>query len=617
MAGVSLNIVDKYRCQQTVEVNEEDSHAFLSSAKEVLANQQSDVLKSIVLNEDNKAFIHSIAWDLLTTIGSHLVDHSDEADTNVDCIFIIERIVEVGKAKEIFIGLLEQLDQFLDSAVARLFFRPLQTVLTKFGSSKDLYMEQALEQLHACMESIPLPQYDGLDRKQKRLLIQDEEYQQLEETCVDLVEFVSPFVFEVRDAVAKMEEDDLTSRKKFRSTLKIRDEIQRFLLRLMEYPLVFVEVDFLILQQEVDKIPEGEKTSYESGFCTCMKQILSYLADMRVSFSSLFSYKSNSQQEYEEVGSLEAEEDQCQLSILGISNLAYITQSVGLADARVPLSTALHKIHIATLLKKTEEPALFKGLELLHTLVDQIDSLTICSNLLQDDIYMKLPETLINIMVRHTSEALRQKSVRILPVYMDKFDWKGRYRLVTVLLKSAEHSGVKGFLIGRIKDYVHLTLQQNVNNEWFVGSHLRQILPSIFHLPNGSQTDLLEESDKIIAALNFLRYLLLRDSKKSDLTGVWSMLELIDKGYLSELITGLELSKMHYKQREEELVDEKKRARRAKDADNVSVSVGGQEISKMPFEQQMQVLTSAQFTFDLMQSLLGRVNEIISAQSTR
>lgn len=66
---------------------------------------------------------------------------------------------------------------------------------------------------------------------------------------------------------------------------------------------------------------------------------------------------------------------------------------------------------------------------------------------------------------------------------------------------------------------------------------------------------------RIIAALNFLRYLLLRDSKKSDLTGIWSMLELIDKGYLSELITGLELSKMHYKQREEELVDEKKRGK--------------------------------------------------------
>lgn len=46
--------ISQQRCQQTVEVNEEDSHAFLSSAKEVLANQQSDVLKSIVLNEDNK-----------------------------------------------------------------------------------------------------------------------------------------------------------------------------------------------------------------------------------------------------------------------------------------------------------------------------------------------------------------------------------------------------------------------------------------------------------------------------------------------------------------------------------------------------------------------------------
>lgn len=49
--------------------------------------------------------------------------------------------------------------------------------------------------------------------------------------------------------------------------------------------------------------------------------------------------------------------------------------------------------------------------------------------------------------------------MHILPIYIDKFDWKGRYRLLTVLLESSEHSGVKGFLIGRIKEYVHATLQ--------------------------------------------------------------------------------------------------------------------------------------------------------------
>ena len=67
---------------------------------------------------------------------------------------------------------------------------------------------------------------------------------------------------------------------------------------------------------------------------------------------------------------------------------------------------------------------------------------------------------------------------------------------------------------------------------------------------------------RIIAALNFLRYLLLRDPRHKDLTGVWSMLEDIDKGYLSDVVTGLELSKMHYKQREEELMDEKKRGKK-------------------------------------------------------
>lgn len=92
-------------------------------------------------------------------------------------------------------------------------FVGLCSVLRKFGSSKSLYLEQALDQLHACIEAIPLPQYDGLDRKQKRLLIQDEDYQQLEETCVDLVEFVAPFVFEIQETFGRVEEEDLQSRK--------------------------------------------------------------------------------------------------------------------------------------------------------------------------------------------------------------------------------------------------------------------------------------------------------------------------------------------------------------------------------------------------------------------
>lgn len=64
---------------------------------------------------------------------------------------------------------------------------------------------------------------------------------------------------------------------------------------------------------------------------------------------------------------------------------------------------------------------------------------------------------------------------------------------------------------------------------------------------------------RIIASLNFLRYLLLRDPKDVDATGIWSVLEQTDKGYLSELITGLELSRIHYKQRADDLLDEKKR----------------------------------------------------------
>ena len=49
----------------------------------------------------------------------------------------------------------------------------------------------------------------------------------------------------------------------------------------------------------------------------------------------------------------------------------------------------------------------------------------------------------------------------MLPRYISCYDWKGRYRLLRTLLKSTEHTGVCGLLIGKVKDYVHETLEVN------------------------------------------------------------------------------------------------------------------------------------------------------------
>ncbi|KAJ8039236.1 Glomulin [Holothuria leucospilota] len=477
----------KYESQQTAATSTEDSQAFLSAAKEALEGDQSHLLKSVVQDDKNQAFIFSVGWDLLSVIGTYLSENNDQAEANINCSTVIEKIAEVGKTKEVFIGLLEQLDQFLDSAVSRLFFHPLQTVLRKFGSSKSLYLDQALDQLHACIEAIPLPQYDGLDRKQKRLLIQDEDYQQLEETCVDLVEFVAPFVFEIQETVGRVEEEDLQSRKGFREALSARKEIQRFLIRLLEYPLVFVEVDFDATSDPTGgEEKEPSRLAYESGFCTCCKQILTYLTDMRCSITSLLSHIPDTPEPKEAAATAEADEvqdEQRHLSMLGLSNLVYLVHTVRLQEARRPsvyspdYLFALHKIHVATLLQKTEEPTLSKGMELLLTLTNQVEELALSSQLLMEDIYMNIPKTLIRIMVTHTSETLRKRAVHILPIYIDKFDWKGRYRLLTVLLESSEHSGVKGFLIGRIKEYVHATLQ---SVSWFLSLLLDVALQNHF-----------------------------------------------------------------------------------------------------------------------------------------
>ncbi|XP_071948066.1 glomulin-like [Antedon mediterranea] len=586
-------------------VDEDVCMRFTVAAKVCLKQQQSDILIDAVTNHE-VLLLHT-GWELLPIICPYLVNTEERDDVSYEnCVTLLELIAKVGKPKEIVLGLLEQIDRFLDYSVFLDFINPIQTALCRMETGFAKSLDIVLSTIYAHVKTIQLPGYETLAEEELLLMTQDPNYRRFEEIVVILMDFVSPFVFKV---VQAKKDNNLN-----KNMLTIRRDIELYLLKLLDYPLVFLSL--------VDK--DDNKDKLPTTFSTCAQQIMKYFEEMNTSFTNLIFYASNnnvkskpSKQEgpvEEDASSAGDDVDSC-LPEHGLACFAYLALSVQLCADQFPsIYSGQHVFqaassYIINLLQRPQAYAVSKGLDLLNSTVHDVDDLSLPSKWLDSKDYMQIANLLITIMIRCPVDQLRKGAVSLLKPFIKKWEFKGRYQLLRKQLRESNHFGVAGYLIGILKDFVHETLQDTSSNSWFIGQHLVDLCQYVFDLPDGAESDILEQSDKIIAALNFLRYLTLRDKLEVNATGVWTHLNDLDEHYLQPLHKGLDLSIAHYELKLEEI-----QTKGAKKDDRLNVSVGGQDLPAMPVAQQKEVLKSAQFTFDLIASLLGRVGEVISTE---
>lgn len=267
--------------------------------------------------------------------------------------------------------------------------------------------------------------------------------------------------------------------------------------------------------------------------------------------------------------------------------------------------------HIDFLLKRTEESVSSKGLELLEHSLLRVDNESLHEDLLDIKAVGQVLQDLVKVMTLCPIEHLRKKSLAMLQLVIDKFCVEGKYKLFRCLLKTSNHSGLEGYIIQNIKNQIDLALKADTQNRWFLGTRLTALLHMVLLLPEGAETDLLQNSDRIMASLNLLRYLVIKDDEFINETGVWTELQKIELRFLRPLHTGLNMSRAHYEAEIKNTID-KKKGPHSKTV--YSVSAGGTKLPDMTPEMQLQVLQSALFTFDLMESVLARVEELIEVK---
>ncbi|KAM9621144.1 glomulin isoform 2-T4 [Morphnus guianensis] len=547
------------RCQilEEADFRGEDFSLFQVAGQKCLEDGYAAQLLEVIQNEKNKVIIKNMGWNLISPLVRCIFMYKQEDDKREHCLKILDQLAQLCNPKELFLGLVEQIEQASGEQACQtvmLLLQPLQTVLLKLQNKKAYSLGLSLAMIMNQLTPLPVPYTKQQIQEDKLGLCQ---------CCNAVVDFTKPFVNEVIKNMEKSSEYN---------DMELKEELLKFCMKCLKYPLLTAQLEQL----------EGIEEHPFRHFAT---EIIDILWDIRELIPLVFLHHKSISPHWKNQEFADIERKNSADSLACLSYLMFV-QHFGIDCFPMVFSPSYllqcNMTHIEVLLKRTEESMLSKGLDLVKVM-------TLCP-----------------------IEHLRKKSLHILQLFIDKFDTEGKYTLFRCLLKTSNHAGVEGYIIKNIKDQIHLSLTRACGNIWFTGHHLISLLDLVLLLPEGAETDLLQNSDRIMASLNLLRYLVIKDCESDNQTGVWTTLAKIEQNFLKPLHVGLNMSKAHY---EAEIKNKKENRREAHSSNTVcSVTVSGEKMPAMTTEMQLQVLHSALFTFDLIESVLARVEELIEVK---
>ncbi|EDV27583.1 uncharacterized protein TRIADDRAFT_63655 [Trichoplax adhaerens] len=174
--------------------------------------------------------------------------------------------------------------------------------------------------------------------------------------------------------------------------------------------------------------------------------------------------------------------------------------------------------HVEVFLKSSMANVIDKGLELYKFLLNNIPSSTLPAELTSSRIFRNNAQNLLSIMSHYQQEAIRKKSYNVFQSKIDKCQGRGKYLLIKYLLTQNDHPGIIELLTLKLKDGVTSAL--NDSEVRFAGKHeLLETIKVILQIKD--DVDIVNEANRFLAGLNFVKFLLLRDNVQDNKTGIW------------------------------------------------------------------------------------------------
>lgn len=515
---------------------------------------------------------------------------------------ILKLLAQKCHQEGILFEFLEILETVKDDDIFTSILKCLQVVVLKQSEKKSRSLEYCLNSVEDYILELPLPNdlLKNVEEEEEKILENDDQIRRVLMMYMTLDLFYEP--------VVKQIVSNRPANLVFRSSkFDRRNVLFCFVLRLLGKPLSFLD---LSRDEDTKKVKTYSRQVAESMVSTLCK-LHSNVFELLQFVENRCRWPSKDKVD-DDLLNIFLHPEKTPITEMGI--LFYLIIAEGIAVDQLPkVYNAAYifqtGIYLVNDMLTSEDTIIFKGLLLCIKMLDNIQS-SLSSDELDFEIHRTFCNNLVKLLMYSPSKRNRQNGLKVLRCYILKFDVEGRYLLIKNILRISNHKGLMGYLTTLYKDMIFEDLNAKNVSEFTSGLCLKQlIMDHSCNLTGGAQCDIADSSDQINSSLNFLVALFIRD--KENFTGIRSLIPDLEKGFLEELRSALDLSRAHYQAEIENVrsgksinVDEMMKATEILNDDEPLIDLTS--------EKKLEMLFSALSMFDLMDFQLARCNEAMN-----
>lgn len=602
---------------------------FTARLDQLLRTKKTQEALAIIDNTENREKIVENCPDLIPTIVKYLTDQNlvQNFELHNACERMLIKIATEGHDDDVVIGLLEVIDSTKTDNTVVSVLKALQALLLKQDTDTMRAMEWVLNTVQQYASELPLsPQLrNRLDDEEEQLLEEEDEVKRIVSFYIFMVNFYEPILTQIIEC-------EPANQHHFRNNGQTRRNILAcFLIQLFGVPFAYLD-----LSDPASNVRSERGVTLTNVYTRqCVTSLAQHLTKLIANPMQLIVYghrralwpyvftESDDPVKYSGMPSdiflLDAK-----VSLNGLAVMFYALFVEHLFAQNTPkiyraaylLEMGLY--YAADLLSHGEEALSTKGIRLAAKLLDNLHDNLLDDDTLDLDIHKRFATQLIDMLDNTQLRRNSQLGVELLQKYLSRFKTiNAKYFHIQHLLESTTNNKIRSLLVTIYKNVVADQLnavdgqQQNHVSIFCSGEKLKWLLlKRICIMPKGVETDILQHNDLIMAALNMLRFLAMRDKK--NVTQIWDCMDEIEMQFLKTLRTSLDCTRAHYRL-EEKRIQEKKTVRGAGgDGPQCQVNVAGaDEFMDVSDENQLRMLAIGQNTFDLIDSVLSHLNECI------
>jgi len=157
------------------------------------------------------------------------------------------------------------------------------------------------------------------------------------------------------------------------------------------------------------------------------------------------------------------------------------------------------------------------ALELIENIMHRLEELSISSEILTSVQALKLYENLMEILSFEGSKEIKVRCYELFTFSLKRFEAAARLEILRQLASYATHPGIISLIIQCTKnEMINIENEANSKIKGYLDDYFFEIFCFSMDCVRMENFAILLNSDRIIAALNFLRFLLLRSAANND-----------------------------------------------------------------------------------------------------